>query len=84
MTKQSIPSEDEFITQFSEALLKNTRIAKFRSYHEGWAAGWRAAIEKLLEAGIEPEFIANALEMPIEKIEEIRDDQRSIGNDRLR
>ena len=50
---------------------------------EGKLEGKLEAAIAFLRAGATPEFIAQAMEMPIATIEKLRDDQRSIGDHRL-
>ncbi len=70
MSKESIAPQDEFITQFSEAFLKHKRVAELRSYVQGRSDGWCDAVEELLEAGLELEFLAQKFNMSIEQVEE--------------
>jgi hypothetical protein len=69
------PDEEELIMNLSAAYLKK---------QEEWKEeGKLETIMAFLRAGATPEFIAQAMEMPIATIEKLRDDQRPIGDHRL-
>jgi predicted transposase YdaD len=50
---------------------------------EGKLEGKLEAAIAFLRAGATSEFIAQAMEMPIETIENLRDNQKAIGNHRI-
>ncbi len=69
------PDEEELIMNLSAAYLKKKEE-------------WREEVTEeivinLLRAGATSEFIANAVGLPIESIEKLRDDPRSVGDHRL-
>jgi hypothetical protein len=66
------PDEEELIMNLSVAYLKKIEEAKEEAKEE--------MVILFLRAGATPEFIANATGLPIATIEQLRDDQRSIGD----
>ena len=70
------PEEEELIMNLSVAYLKKQEEWK----EEGKLEGKLETILAFLRAGATPEFIAQAIEMPIATIEKLRDAPRSIGD----
>ena len=70
------PEEEELIMNLSVAYLKKQEEWK----EEGKLEGKLETILAFLRAGATPEFIAQAMEMPIATIEKLCDDSSSIGD----
>jgi hypothetical protein len=61
----------------------NLSAAYLKKQEEWKEEGILETIMAFLRAGATPEFIAQAMEMPIATIEKLRDDQRPIGDHRI-